>query len=259
MVVVSVKIGDSRDVLYFNAGKLRLKKGLTVIVDTERGLEFGTVIDEPFVSDDKKFKNVSNVVRIASHDDFNKHKKNLKDAKDALHKCKELVSDYDLHMIMVDCKYTFDRNQLIFRFLSDSRIDFRDLARELASIYKTRIELRQIGARDKAREVGGCGQCGRSLCCAGFLKDLDTVSINMAKNQNIALNPNKINGVCGRLMCCLKYENDNYVECSKCLPKVGSLVETDSGKGKVISVDILNKTYKVDIDGNIVEVTRGSN
>ncbi len=162
-------------------------------------------------------------------------------------------------MTVVDCRYTFDRNQLLFRFLSDSRIDFRDLARELASIYKTRIELRQIGARDKAREVGGCGQCGRSLCCAGFLKDLDTVSINMAKNQGIALNPTKINGVCGRLMCCLKYENDNYVECGKCLPKVGSTVDTDSGKGKVISVDILNKTYKVDVDGNIIEVNRGSN
>ena len=177
-----------------------------------------------------------------------------------MHKCKELVSDYDLHMIMVDCKYTFDRNQLIFRFLSDSRIDFRDLARELASIYKTRIELRQIGARDKAREIGGCGQCGRPLCCAGFLRDLDTVSINMAKNQGIALNPTKINGACGRLMCCLKFEDSCYSECRKCLPNMGSQVETPSGKGKVVSLDIIGKKYKVDVPNvGIVEVDCGSN
>lgn len=260
MVVVGVKIGDSREVLYFNAGKLRLKKNLTVIVGTERGLEFGTVIDEPFVSDDKKYKKLSNVVRIASHDDFIKYKKNLKDAKDALHKCKELVYDYDLHMVVVDSKYTFDRNQLIFRFLSDSRIDFRDLARDLASIYKTRIELRQIGARDKAREIGGCGQCGRELCCSRFLKDLDTVSINMAKNQGISLNPTKINGVCGRLMCCLKYEDSCYSECRKCLPNLGSQVDTPSGKGKVVSLDIIGKKYKVDVPNvGIVEVDCGSN
>lgn len=255
-MIVGVNI-SGREIEYFSCSKMNLKKNLTVIVETDKGLEFGTVVKEPF-EDDKKIK-LNKVVRIASKDDYLKNKKNIKDASFALKKCKELVNDLGLNMVVVDCRYTFDRNQLLFRFLSDSRIDFRDLARELASIYKTRIELRQIGARDKAREVGGCGQCGRSLCCAGFLKDLDTVSINMAKNQNIALNPNKINGVCGRLMCCLKYENDNYVECSKCLPKVGSLVDTDSGKGKVISVDILNKTYKVDVDGNIVEVTRGSN
>lgn len=255
-MIVGVNI-SGRDVDYFSCGDLNLKKGLTVIVETDKGLEFGTVKDVPF-EDNKKIK-LPKVIRVASKDDYLKNKKNLKDASFALKKCKELVSDLDLNMTVVDCRYTFDRNQLLFRFLSDSRIDFRDLARELASIYKTRIELRQIGARDKAREVGGCGQCGRSLCCAGFLRDLDTVSINMAKNQGIALNPTKINGACGRLMCCLKYENENYVECGKCLPKLGSTVDTDSGKGKVVSVDILNKTFKVDVDGNIVEVSRGSN
>ena len=255
-MIVGVNI-SGRDVEYFSCGDLNLKKGLTVIVETDKGLEFGTVKDVPF-EDNKKVK-LPKVIRIASKDDYLKNKKNIKDASIALKKCKELVNDLDLNMAVVDCRYTFDRNQLLFRFLSDSRIDFRDLARELASIYKTRIELRQIGARDKAREIGGCGQCGRSLCCAGFLRDLDTVSINMAKNQGIALNPTKINGVCGRLMCCLKYENENYVECGKCLPKVGSMVDTDSGKGKVISVDILNKTYKVDVDGNVIEVNRGSN
>lgn len=260
MVVVGVRIGDSKEILYFNAGKLMLKKNLTVIVDTERGLEFGTVIDDPFVSDEKKFNKVPNIIRIASRDDFNRNKKNLKDAKEALNKCKELVLEYGLHMVIVDSKYTFDRNQLIFRFLSDSRIDFRDLARELASIYKTRIELRQIGARDKAREIGGCGQCGRQLCCSNFLKDLDTVSINMAKNQGISLNPSKINGVCGRLMCCLKYEDSCYSECRKVLPNMGSLVDTPSGKGKIISIDIIGKKYKVDVPNvGIVEVECGSN
>ena len=256
-MIVGVSVSGSSEVEYFSFDNLKLKKNLTVIVDTDRGLEFGTVVGEPF-EDSKKIK-LNRIVRISSHSDYLKHKKNIKDASIALKKCKEIVNDLELNMIMVDCHYTFDRNQLLFRFLSDSRIDFRDLARELASIYKTRIELRQIGARDKAKEIGGCGQCGRSLCCSGFLKDLDTVSINMAKNQGIALNPSKINGVCGRLMCCLKYENDNYVECNKCLPKVGSLIETDSGKGKVVSVDILNKCFKVDVDGNIVEVSRGSN
>ena len=255
-MIVGVSISGN-DVLYFSCDDMNLKKNLTVIVDTDKGLEFGTVCVVPF-PDDKGVK-LNKVVRIASRNDYMKHKKNLQDASNALKKCKELADDMGLNMTVVDARYTFDRNQLLFRFLSDSRIDFRDLARELASIYKTRIELRQIGARDKAREVGGCGQCGRSLCCAGFLKDLDTVSINMAKNQGIALNPTKINGVCGRLMCCLKYENDNYVECGKCLPKVGSTVDTDSGKGKVVSVDILNKTYKVDVEGNIIEVTCGSN
>lgn len=256
-MIVGVSIGGSREIEYFSCDKLKLKKNLTVIVETDKGLEFGTVVKEPF-EDDKKIK-LNKVVRIASRDDYLKNKKNINDASIALKKCKELVNDLNLNMIMVDCRYTFDRNQLVFRFLSDSRIDFRDLAKELASIYKTRIELRQIGARDKAREIGGCGQCGRPLCCSGFLKDLDTVSINMAKNQGIALNPSKINGVCGRLMCCLKYENNNYTECKKCLPSVGSLVDTDSGKGKVISVDVLNKSYKVDVDGNIIEGSCGSN
>ena len=254
MVVVGVRIGDSKEVLFYNAGKLRVKKNLTVIVDTERGLEFGTIVDEPFVSEDKRYKKLSNIVRIASRDDFNKNKKNLKDAKDALHKCKELVYDYALHMVIVDCRYTFDRNQLIFRFLSDGRIDFRDLARELASIYKTRIELRQIGARDKAREIGGCGQCGRGLCCAKFLNDLDSVSINMAKNQNLALNPSKINGCCGRLLCCLKYEDNDYYNARNIMPALGSMIDTDNGTGRVVAVDLLKLTYKVDIpDKGIIE------
>ena len=256
-MIVGVNI-SGREIEYFSCSKMNLKKNLTVIVETDKGLEFGTVVKEPF-EDDKKIK-LNKVVRIASKDDYLKNKKNIKDASFALKKCKELVNDLGLNMVVVDCRYTFDRNQLLFRFLSDSRIDFRDLARELASIYKTRIELRQIGARDKAREIGGCGQCGRPLCCAGFLRDLDTVSINMAKNQGIALNPTKINGACGRLMCCLKFEDSCYSECRKCLPNMGSQVETPSGKGKVVSLDIIGKKYKVDVPNvGIVEVDCGSN
>lgn len=257
MLIVGVSVNGNKEIEYFSCDNLRLKKNLTVIVDTDHGLEFGTVEKEPIEAEGEI--SLNRVVRIASREDYLKNKKNIKDASSALKRCKELVDDLDLHMVIVDCHYTFDRNQLMFRFLSDTRIDFRDLARELAAIYKTRIELRQIGARDKAREVGGCGQCGRSLCCSTFLKDLDTVSINMAKNQNIALNPSKINGACGRLMCCLKYENDTYTECKKCMLNVGSLVDTGSGKGKVVSVDALNKKYQVDVNGTIIEVSCGSN
>ena len=169
--------------------------------------------------------------------------------------CKELIKKYNLNMMVLDAHYTFEKEQLIFRFLSDSRIDFRDLAKELAGKFRTRIELHQIGARDKAKEIGGCGQCGQKMCCARFLTDLDSVSINMAKNQNIALNPSKINGVCGRLLCCLKYEDDNYKECRKKLPKIGHTVKTEKGEGKVISLDVLKGIYQVDIPKiGIIEV-----
>ena len=258
--VVGVSFNNSKNIYYFSCNGFKLKKKLTVIVDTERGLEFGYVVKEPFMSDNNSYTNLKNVIRIATRDDFMNNKKNLKDAKDALYKCRKIVEEKKINMVVMDAKYTFDRNQLVFRFLSDSRIDFRDLARDLASIYKTRIELRQIGARDKASEIGGCGQCGRELCCSNFLNGLDTVSMSMAKNQNISLNPSKINGVCGRLMCCLKYEDDCYKECRKCLPNVGSIVDVDNNKCKVVSVDILKKKYKVDVPNiGIVEVDCGSN
>lgn len=157
-------------------------------------------------------------------------------------------------MNILSCDYTFNRNQLLFTYTADLRIDFRDLVKELAEIYKTRIELRQVGIRDKAKKVDGCGQCGRGLCCAKFLSDLDSVSINMAKNQNIALNPSKINGVCGRLLCCLKYEDDTYSECRKKLPVLGSTIDTKDGRGKVVALDLLRMSYKIDIpDKGVIE------
>ena len=164
-------------------------------------------------------------------------------------------------MQIMDASFNFNRSQLLFRFISDSRIDFRQLAKELANKYKTRIELRQIGVRDKAKEVGGCGLCGRPLCCTRFGTETSSVSINMAKNQNISLNPNKINGLCGRLLCCLKYEDECYKECRQLLPKIGQVVNTEQGKGKVVSLDILNKKYVVNVPevGNIEVEIDGSN
>lgn len=256
--VVGITFKDNGKIYYFLPGKYILKKGTTVIVKTEQGLQFGKVELESFSLDLSKLKAPLNkVVRIASKDDYMNNKKNTDDAHDALIKAKELVDKYNLNMYIIDANYTFDRAQLVFRFISNDRVDFRKLAKDLASIYKTRIELRQVGVRDKAREVGGCGICGRPLCCSSFLKDFESVSINMAKNQGLALNPDKINGVCDRLLCCLKYENETYGECRKCLPQTGKKIKTEQGEGKVISVNVLKGTYRVDIpEKGIVEFSK---
>lgn len=255
--VVGVTFKDKGKVYYFSPGRLNLKPNITVIVQTERGIQFGKVEMVNIELDEKQLDHpLQRVVRIASKKDYQEHRKNLKDAKDALKKGRELSEKLGLNMQMIDATFTFDRSQLMFQFMADNRVDFRDLAKELASIYHTRIELRQIGVRDKAKEVGGIGPCGRVLCCHKFLSDFDSVSINMAKNQNIALNPTKINGCCGRLLCCLKYEDEQYAECRKCLPHMGSKVKTEHGEGRVVSIDVLKKSYKVDVpEVGIVEVS----
>ena len=254
--VVGVSFKKGGKIYYFSPNNLKLNKNTNVIVKTERGLQFGVVENEKMEIDSKKLKSsLSLVERVCTKKDKEIHEKNINDAKQALKKCKQLVEKYNLNMMILDANYTFDKSQLLFTFLADNRIDFRKLAKDLASIYKTRIELRQVGVRDKAKEIGGYGTCGRSLCCSKFLCDFDSVSINMAKNQNIALNPNKINGACGRLLCCLKYEDECYKEYSKKLPKLGKKVETEYGEGKVISIDILKQKYRVDVkDHGIVEV-----
>ena len=176
-------------------------------------------------------------------------------SEEALKKCKEVVKQMELNMTILDASYNFDRSQLLFRFVADERVDFRQLARDLGAMFRTRIELRQIGIRDKAKEIGGFGPCGRLLCCSTFLKSFDSVTINMAKNQNVSLNPTKINGVCGRLLCCLKYENDVYFDMKKGLPKVGEKVEIPQGSGKVISVNLFKNSYVVELnDKSKVEV-----
>lgn len=251
--VVKVKFYNQK-IIFCKNDKFNLKKNLTVIVKTDRGLQFGIVID----LDPKDIKNEdlekNTIIRISTKQDYQRHLANKEDEKKALKKCKELSVKHNLNIQILDVDFTFDRSQLMFRFISDSRIDFRDLAKDLAYIYKTRIELRQIGIRDKAKEVGGLGPCGRPLCCAGFLKELNSVSINMAKNQGISLNPNKINGSCGRLLCCLNYEDETYTKCKKGLPCVGDKIKCHGEDGVVKSVDILNRTCKVELKKNeIVE------
>ena len=244
-MIVGIKLNENGKTYYFNSNGFNLKDGDNVIVETEKGLQYGLVVDISIEeSKNSKFE-YKNVIRIANKNDYKKHMNNMRDAERAIIKCNEKIVEYGLDMKIMDASYTFDREQLIFRFISDSRVDFRQLAKDLGSIFKTRIELRQVGIRDKAKEIGGFGPCGRKLCCNNFLTEFDSVSINMAKNQNLSLNPTKINGVCGRLLCCLKYENDNYTEYKKGLPDVGHRVKTEKGEGKVISVDVFKKNYKV--------------
>lgn len=255
--VVGISFEEGR-IYYFNPNGHKLKENVTVIVETEQGLQFGTVkIPLLKISESKIKSPLKQVIRITTKKDYNQYKRNKNDAKLAKEKCQELADKQNLNMKIIDASYTFDRDKLIFRFLAENRVDFRELAKELAKTYKVRIELRQIGVRDKAKEVGGYGPCGRKLCCSSFLKDLDTVSINMAKNQNLSLNPSKINGVCGRLMCCLKYEDDCYTKCRLNMKKIGDKIETEHGIGTIQSLDILKQKYKVEVkDYGIVEVDK---
>lgn len=249
-MVVGVKLNEKGKIYHFDSNDFRLNTGDKVIVETENGLQYGIVTTT--LLDNNKNLVYKKVIRIANKNDLKKYESNLRDADKAIIKCNDLISKYGLEMKIIDANYTFDREQLIFRFVADNRVDFRQLAKDLGSIFKTRIELRQVGIRDKAKEVGGFGPCGRKLCCNNFLSEFDSVSINMAKNQNLSLNPSKINGVCGRLLCCLKFENDNYVEYKKGLPEVGHKVKTEKGEGKVISVDVFKRTYKVLLPENEV-------
>lgn len=256
--IVGVQIDIEEKMMYYITNGIHLKKNITVIVETEKGIEFGKVVTEPHLIDTSKLKEpLKKIIRIASKKDYFNYRNNRRAALEAFSKCKELVQRLGLSMNVIDAVFTFDRDQLLFHFTADNRVDFRDLARELASIYKTRIELRQIGVRDKAKKVCGYGVCGQKLCCSRFLNEFDTVSISMAKNQNLSLNPSKINGVCGRLLCCLKYEDDVYKNNRKSLPEVGKVVEEKVGKGKVVAVDILQQKYTVDIPNvGLVEVQK---
>ena len=254
--VVGVSFKKNGQAYFFSPNKLPIKKGDNVIVRTERGLQYGYVETNIIDIDEKKITTaLKEVIRIATKEDAKTHEKNIKNAESALEKAKELIEDMNINMQLIDASYTFDREQLIFKFLSDNRVDFRDLVKELAAIFHTRIELRQIGARDKAKETGGCGICGRPLCCSLYLKDMESVSIGMAKNQNLSLNPSKINGSCGRLLCCLKYEDQTYSELKVGLPQVGKKIKTNEGEGTVTYVDILKRKYFVDIpEKGIIEI-----
>ncbi len=239
---------------FFNGNELKIPNNVTVIVDTENGLQFAKVISKIESFENIDVDNLKNIVRISTKKDYEQYLKNTKDAKEALEKAREICASYNTDMNFVDAEFNFERKQLLFKFVAPERVDFRDIAKELAKIYHTRIELRQIGARDKATLVGGLGVCGRELCCSKFLNRIDSVSISMAKDQNLALNPTKINGVCGRLLCCLSYENQCYLECSKNMPYVGKTVKTIYGDGVVKSIDILNRKYNVLVNDDIKEI-----
>lgn len=255
--VVGVTFASNPRMYYFASNDLVLKLNDNVIVETEKGLQYGIITkEEKEMPETSLFGPLKPVLRLATKEDNKKQAKNLKDRNQALETAKRLAKELKLDMRLLDANFTFDRNQLLFNFLADERVDFRELAKRLAQLYRTRIELRQIGVRDKAKEVGGIGPCGRFLCCNSFLTNFNSVSINMAKNQYIALNPTKINGVCGRLLCCLNYEDEQYTELKKNLPEVGNIVNTPQGRGKVISVDIFKHKYKVDIESvGIVEIS----
>lgn len=254
--VIGVSFEDNSKIYYFSSNKLDLKKELFVIVETERGLQFGKAMTNVTELESSKIVSILKpVIRIATEEDIKKHKENIDLAKESIKNAEELIKTNKLNMSIINANFTFDKKQLLFHFISEERVDFRKLAKELATTYKTRIELRQIGVRDKAKEIGGIGSCGRCLCCSTFLKSFDSLSINMAKNQNLALNPTKINGACGRLLCCLGYENDLYEECRKGMPNIGEKLKTKDGLKRVISVDILNRKYKTLNENDQIEET----
>lgn len=246
--VIVVKSLETDSIYYLSPNSIDIKKSDYVVFETDNGLLIGTVCKETYK--EKKSNLVlplSKVLRIADKKDINKYKKNKEESEKALVDAKKISNELELDMNFVDAFYNLDKSQLVFMFLSENRVDFRELAKKLAAKYKTRIELRQVGVRDKSKRIGGLGPCGLFLCCNTFLADFNSVSINMAKNQMLALNPTKINGLCGRLLCCLGYENDTYTELKKDLPKVGLVADTPLGMGKVVSVDIFKKTYSVDL------------
>jgi len=248
--VVGVRFKEQGKTYYFNPNGLDIKLDDKVIVETVRGLEFGTVSLAHKEVDDENFQNpLKSVIRIATKEDEAKNIENKRKEKEALVSCIKKAEEHNLGMKFIDAEYTFDNSKIIFYFSAEGRIDFRDLVKDLAAIFKTRIELRQIGVRDEAKMLGGLGHCGREFCCHKFLADFQPVSIKMAKDQGLSLNPTKISGACGRLMCCLSYEQCGYEEKIKRVPKVGSLVSTPMGQGTVVSSNILKEEVKVKLTG----------
>lgn len=245
--VIGVRFRNAGKIYYFAPGKLEIKSGDHVIVETARGVEYGyVVLGNREVEDNKVIQPLKSVIRMASRDDENRESTNRKKEKEAFKLCQEKIRKHELDMKLIDVEYTFDNNKILFYFTADGRIDFRELVKDLASVFKTRIELRQVGVRDETKIVGGVGICGRALCCHSYLSEFIPVSIKMAKEQNLSLNPTKISGVCGRLMCCLKNEEETYEYLNSKLPGMGDYVTTDDGlKGEVQSVSVLRQTVKV--------------
>ena len=248
--IIGVRFRNAGKIYYFDPKKLPIKKGDHVIGETARGIEYGSVVaDAREVTDDQVVQPLKPVIRIANADDNARAQRNKEKEKEAFRICLEKIRKHKLEMKLIDTEYTFDNNKVLFYFTADGRIDFRELVKDLASVFKTRIELRQIGVRDETKVVGGVGICGRELCCHTFLSEFAPVSIKMAKEQNLSLNPTKISGVCGRLMCCLKNEEDTYEYLNSRLPGIGDRGIADDGlKGEVQSVNVLRQLVKVLVD-----------
>lgn len=250
--VVGVRFKSVGKIYYFDPENIEIKKGDSVIVETSRGVEFGSVVlANKEISENEIVSPLKKVLRKATDDDIKIMLDNKEKEKQAFEKCVKKIEEHELAMKLVDVEYTFDHNKILFYFTADGRIDFRELVRDLASLFKTRIELRQIGVRDEAKMLGGIGVCGRPLCCSLYLGEFEPVSIKMAKEQSLSLNPTKISGTCGRLMCCLKNEQEAYEDLIRRTPHTGSVVKTPDGKGTVVSANILKSLVNVslDIDG----------
>ena len=254
--IVGIRFKKLGKIYFFNPCDIEFEKGQSAIVETARGVELGEVaIANRIIDDSKIVAPLKDVIRLATEEDIKRYEENEKKSKEAYAVCEKKIQEHKLDMKLVDVEYTFDGTKILFYFTADGRIDFRDLVKDLAAIYKTRIELRQIGVRDEVKMLGGYGMCGRELCCCNHLGDLNPVSIKMAKEQGLSLNPTKISGVCGRLMCCLKHEQEVYEEKLSRLPSVGSIVKTPEGKGTVEDVEVLREIIKVKIekDGSFIK------
>lgn len=245
--ITFLELEDKRKEYIYEEADFELLENTKILVETKQGVRVALIEAKREVEEKYLPEITTKIIKKVSKKDWEQHLRNKKDSQDALEYAKKVAQDLKLDMHFLDSFYTFDRKQLYLSYVADARVDFRELAKSLAQKYKTRIELRQIGVRDKAKKVGGLGPCGLFLCCNTFLNDFTSVSINMAKNQMLALNPSKINGLCGRLLCCLTYEDENYTELKKGFPNIGSTVEIAEGTGKVVSLDVFQKTYKVEI------------
>ena len=255
--VVGVRFKKAGKIYYFDPSDFKINKGDSLIVETARGIEFGEcVINPKEVSENEIVAPLKSVLRIATEEDIKRHNENKAKEKEAFSICLEKIELHGLVMKLIDVEYTFDNNKVIFYFTADGRVDFRELVKDLATIFKTRIELRQIGVRDEAKMIGGLGPCGRPLCCSSFLGDFTSVSIKMAKEQNLSLNPTKISGICGRLMCCLNYEQETYEDIRKKMPRIGSIIKTERGQGEVVANNTIKETVKAKIriqDEEVIE------
>ena len=252
--IVGVRFKNAGKIYYFDPVDFEIEKDIDVVVETARGLEFGRIVVGPKeIEEEKLISPLKPIIRIATEEDKAIYRENKEKAKETFEICQQKIKEHGLTMFLIDCEYTFDRNKLIFYFTAEGRIDFRELVKDLASIFKTRIELRQIGVRDEAKSIGGLGTCGRKLCCSSWLGDFQPVSIKMAKDQSLSLNPTKISGICGRLFCCLKYEHDVYVEAIEKMPVVGSVVKVENQKGKVIEINPLLEQMKIEFNDKTIK------